>query len=422
MGGPLSGYRIVDLSRAIAGPYGSMVLADLGAEVIKIEAPGGDLARTYAGPNHKGESFFYLAFNRNKKSLTLDVATASGREALYDLVKISDVVWDNFRPGVMKGLCADYETLQGINPKIVSCSISGYGATGPYRDWPSVDGVAQGLSGLLSITGYPGGPPARTGFPAADIIGGLFAALSVTSALADRERTGKGRFIDIGLLDSIMSVMAYEFAYYFCSGTVPGPQGTGHLSLVPYGAFKCKDGYVFIGPAWPRLAMVIGAEWMAADPRFKDRANRIEHRETINQIVAEKLAQATVDDWVELFRTEDIIAGPVNTIDKAASDPQVAARGMMLRLPHPLGGEVSLVGNPFKMEDIDTSTYTAPPLAGQDTEQVLKKLLGYSESKVERLKKEQEEHTDELVAHLQKTHADAAALLLERKQQARQAP
>jgi crotonobetainyl-CoA:carnitine CoA-transferase CaiB-like acyl-CoA transferase len=415
MAGPLDGYRVLDLSRAIAGPYGAMILGDLGAEVIKIESPGGDLSRFFPGPSHHGESFYYMAFNRNKKSLTLDLGTTAGRETLYDLVKVSDVVWDNFRPGVMERLGADYETIKKLNPKIISCSISGYGATGPYVDRPSVDAVVQGIAGTLSTTGEPGGRPIKPGFPAADILGGLFGAIAVLSALAHRERTGEGRRIDVELLGSMMSAMAYEFSYYLCSGIVPGPMGSGHLALLPYGVYKCKEGYVAIGPSWPRLAKVIGADWMIEDPRFKQGEERLKHREEFNQAIEEHLAKAPAEDWLDLFYVEDIIAGPVNTIDKTVADPQVEARNIILSLPHSLGGEVRLAGNPMKMGDVEEDKYTAPPTVGQHNNEILRGLLNYSDERVAKLREEEQQHALELLARLQKTSGDAAARLLEQE-------
>ena len=405
----------MDLSRAIAGPYGSMLLGDLGAEVIKIEPPGGEVGRIFPGPNHQGQSFYYLAFNRNKKALTLDLGTASGKAVFYDLVKVSDVVWDNFRPDVMERLGADYESVKKINPKIISCSISGYGATGPYVDRPSVDIVVQGVAGTISTTGEPGGRPLKPGFPAADILGGLFGALAVAAALADRERTGQGRKIDIGLLDCMMSAMAYEFSYYLCSGIVPQPMGSGHLALLPYGVYKCKDGYVVLGPSWPRLAKVIGAEWMINDPRFARGEERLKHREEFNQAVEERLAKAPAEDWLELFRVEDIIAGPINTIDKVVADPQVQARNMVLKLPHTLGGQVRLAGNPVKTAGIDEDKYTAPPTEGEHNNEILKDLLGYSDEKIKILRDEQEKHKLELAARLQKTYEDAATRIIQKE-------
>ncbi len=415
MAGPLSRYRILDLSRAIAGPYGSMILGDLGAEVIKIEPPGGEISRLFPGPNHEGESFYYMAFNRNKKAITLDLGTSAGKEAFYDLVKISDVVWDNFRPGVMERLGADYESVRKINPKIISCSISGYGATGPYVDRPSVDIVVQGIAGTLSTTGEPGRRPLKPGFPAADILGGLFGVIAVISALAERERTGEGKRIDVEMLGSMMSAMAYEFSYYLCSGIVPGPMGSGHLALLPYGVYKCKEGYVAIGPSWPRLAKVIGADWMIDDPRFVKGEDRLKHREEFNQAIEEHLAKAPADDWLELFYVEDIIAGPINTLDKTAADPQVKARNMILNLPHPLGGNVRLVGNPIKMEGITEEEYTAPPTLGQHNSEILQGLLKYSDEKLAKLRDEEKKHALELLARLEKTSMDAAIRILERQ-------
>lgn len=402
MGGPLSGYRVTDLSRAIAGPYGSMLLGDLGAEIIKIEAPVGVTHARPPGPNHKGESFHYLAFNRNKKSLTLDLGTPSGKEVFYDLVRISDVVWDNFRPGVLERLGADYETIKKVNPRIISCSISGYGSTGPYVDRPALDVVAQGIAGTLSTTGEPGGRPTRPGFPAADVLGGLFAALSAVSALADRERTGEGQRIDVALLDSMISVMAYDICYHFLSGIVPGQTGSGHRGLLPYGVYKCKEGYVVIAGSWPKVARLIGADSMIDDPRFKEIEDRLKNREEFVQLLEEYLAKETADYWAELFHKEQIIGGPVNTLDKTVADPQVQARNMILTLPHFLGGEVKLAGNPAKMAGIEDDKYTAPPVIGQHNDEILKGLLKYSDEKIRKIREEEQKHSEELMPHLQK--------------------
>ncbi len=402
MGGPLSGYRVTDLSRGIAGAYGSMILGDLGAEVVKIEAPVGVSHGMHPGPNHKGESFHYLAFNRNKKSLTLDLGTPSGKEVFYDLVKISDVVWENFRPGVLERLGADYETIKKVNPRIISCSISGYGSSGPYRDRPALDVVAQGVAGTLSTTGEPGGRPTRPGFPAADVLGGLFSVLSVTSALAYRERTGEGQRIEIALLDCMVSVMAYDFCYYFLSGVVPGPIGSQHRGLAPYGIYKCKEGYVVIAGSWPKVAKLIGADCMIDDPRFKELKDRVEHREEFTQLLEAYLAKEPADYWAELFRKEQIIGGPLNTIDKTVVDPQVQARNMILTLPHYLGGEVKLTGNPAKLAGIEEDKYTAPPVLGQHNDEILRGLLKYSDENIKKLREEEQKHSKELMPHLRK--------------------
>jgi crotonobetainyl-CoA:carnitine CoA-transferase CaiB-like acyl-CoA transferase len=403
MKGPLEGVRVLALSRAIAGPYGSMVLGDLGAEVIKIEPPVlGDLSRVFPGPNHKGQSYYYLAFNKGKKSITLDVHTESGKEMFYDLVKISDVVWDNMAPGVMKGLEMDFDTLKKINPRIICCSVTGYGQTGPYRDRPSFDVVAEAISGAMSITGEPGRPPVRYGAPIADEVGGLFGALGVAAALAQRERTGVGTVIDVSLLDGQISTLAYHLLYYFCSGIVCGPQKSGHLSLIPYGAFKTKEDYVVIGPCWPRICRVLDIEHMIDDPRFESFESRIEHREELDAIIEEAFMKERAEDWLEVLHVEHIGAGPVNTLDKAAEDPQILERKMIIEMEHPLGDKIKHVGNPVKMPEIEEE-YTAPPTLGQHNEEILVGLLGCSEERIKRLREEEERHSSELFLHLMKS-------------------
>lgn len=402
MNGLLSGVRILAVEQAIAGPYGTMVLADLGAEVIKIEPPEGEAARRLAGPGHRGELFYYLAFNRNKKSVVLDLATASGKKAFYGLVEKCDAVWDNFRPGVMERLGADYETLKKINPKLICCSLSGYGSTGPYIHRPSFDVIVQAISGILSVTGEPGRPPVRPGPPLADMVAGLFAAVGVVSALVRRAETGEGQRLEVSLLDSCVSLLAYHLSFYFCAGIVPGPQGSGHLGLAPYGAFKAKDGYMALGVSWPRVARVIGAEWLSDDPRFSTLEARVKNQNELKAIMEDRLSKASVEQWLALFEAEDMPAGPVQTVDEAARDPQVQHRNMVLSLAHPHGGEVKLAGNPVKAEAIDESRYTAPPTLGQHTDEVLSKLLGYSAEDIARLKREQEEHAAELARHLHK--------------------
>jgi len=414
MKGPLSGYRVVDFSRAIAGPFGAMLLGDLGAEVIKIESPIGDPSRKVAGPDHEGELFYYMAFNRNKKGIVLDLATDSGREVIYDLVKVSDVVWDNFRPGVMKRLGFDYENVKKLNPRIISCSVSGYGATGPYAERPSYDITALALSGVMSITGEPGGRPVRPGPPIIDLAGGMFGALGVTSALTQRERTGEGQKIDVSLLDSSIALLAYELSYYFCSGIVPQPLGSGHLAILPYGVYKCKDDtYVALGPVWPRLARVIGADWMIDDPRFKSGRDRVEHREEFNRTIEEYLAKAPASDWLELFNAEDMACAPINNLAEAAVDPQVLYRNMILSLPHSLGGEIRLAGNPIKTPAIDESGHAAPPTMGQHNVDVLSGILGYSEEKIRKLREEEEAHREEMERRVRKTSIDPAARRLQ---------
>lgn len=403
MSKPLSGVRILDLSRAIAGPYGTMLLADLGAEVIHIEPPEGDISRFEAGPNYKGESFHHLSWNRNKKSIVLDFGTKSGKEAFYDLAKISDIVWNNFRAGAMERAGIGYDTLKAINPRVIYVSLTGYGSSGPSKDRPAFDVVIEAHSGVLSVTGEPGGRPVRPGPPLADMGGGIFAAVGALSALFDRERTGEGRRIDISMQDACLSFLAYQVCQYFLTGVTPGPlDHSGHKFSVPYGIYQTKKGYIAIGPSWPRITRAIGAEWMMDDPRFKDWEARDQHRRELNEVIEEQLSQAEAEDWLEILKEEDIPADLIKTIDQVVVDPQVLHRNMIVTLPHPLGGEVKLVGNPTKMEGLSEDDYTAPPTIDQHGHEILSELLGYSEEKIRKLKKEEEENTKERLKHVRK--------------------
>ena len=393
MKGPLESVRVLDLGERIAGPYAGMMLSDIGAEVIKVESPLGDHGRLVGGPEVDGQSFLYLAFNRNKKGITLDLWTDTGREAFFDLVRKSDVVLDNFRPGVMERLSADYNSLKKINPRIITCSISGQGASGPYTQWPSFDLLPLGISGILSITGEEGRPPVRPGAPIADLAGGLFATIGIISALFRRELTGEGQYIDISLLDCSMSLAAYHISHYFCSGIIPRPLGSGHLAILPFGVYKTKDDYITIAPSWPRLARAIGADWMIDDHRFKELDDRLKHRDEFNAVIEEHLQQMGAKEWLEIFHLEDITAGPVNNIAQATEDPQVLHRNMIVKMKYPSGGEVKQVGNPIKMSEcVDDQHFTPPPTLGQHTDEVLYSILGYPKEKIDSLKREMEDH------------------------------
>ena len=403
MGGLLSGLRVLALEQILAGPLGSMLLGDLGAEVIKVEPPGGEASRAQAGPRYKGESSYYLAFNRNKKSIVIDLATQSGKEAFYDLVKISDVVWDNYRPRVMERLGLDYDSLKKINPKVICCSITGYGSSGPYKDLPSYDIIAQGLSGILSVTGEPGGPPIKPGPSIADISGAMYGALGVCAALVAREKTGAGQRVEISLLDAAVSLLAFHFTWYFTSGEVPGPVGSKHIQTSPFGAYKAKDAWITLGACWPRIARTLGVEWMIDDPRFATGDARLQHREEVDRIITEGLSKMNAEDWLEILHMDDIPAGPVYTIDKAAIDPQILHNKMILAMEHPLGGEIKATGQPVKSPgSIIEEEFAAPPTLGQHTHEVLTELLHYSDEKIKKIKEEEKEHANELAKHLRK--------------------
>ncbi|MBN2241009.1 MAG: CoA transferase [Dehalococcoidales bacterium] len=376
MEGPLNGVRVLAIENYLAGPVASMTMGDLGAEVIKIETPAGDKSRMTVGPNHKGESNHFLSWNRNKKSVVLDLKTESGRKVFYDLVKVSDVVINNFRPDGMKNLGADYETLKEINPQIICVNLSGMGPSGPDRDLPVVDSVAAGISGLLSVTGEPGGRPVRPGPAVCDITCALYGVIATVSALYERQKTGKGQNIDVPLVGAATALMGYHISYYTCSGEIPGPMGSGYPFTAPFGAYRTKDSYVVLGPCWPRIAHVIGAAWLTEDPRFAETENRLNNRSELDIEIEKCLQNATTEEWLAVFQVEDIIAGPLNTVDQVVENSQLRHLGMIQDIEHPLGGTVKLAGNPIMMESLK-GRYQAPPTLGQHTEEVLNEVLGY---------------------------------------------
>ncbi|MBE0415651.1 MAG: CoA transferase [Dehalococcoidia bacterium] len=397
--GPLTGVRIVDLSQAHAGPYGTQILGDMGAEVIKVETPAGDLVRM---PLFPGGGYYNLALNRNKKGIVLDLWTNSGKEAFYDLVKISDVVFDNFRVGATKRLGADYETLKQINPRIISASISGYGSSGPYAEFPSFDDIAQGISGMASLCGEPGGAPMRSAAAIADVSAGIFCTYGIVIALYEREKTGVGRRIEVNLLDCCMALLDNMFQFYFTSGNVPPPQGTKHPLMPLLGYFKCKNGYIAAGPSWPRICRVLNREWMIDDPKFKDMGSRMMNKKELEEALEEAFQEANVEDWLDLMRVEDMPVGLVNTLDKVIEDPQVIHNKAVVEMEHPEYGKMRAVDCPIKMPGAVEGEYTPPPLLGEHTEEVLKGILGYSDEKIARLKKEQEENAEEMKKHVRK--------------------
>lgn len=401
MEGPLSGVRVVAPDNYLAGPVIAMTMADLGAEVIKIEPPQGDLSRNTPGPNHKGESSHYLSWNRNKKGVVLDLRTPSGKQAFYDLIKVSDVLINNFRAGVMERLGFGYEALKQINPGIIYTTVTGMGSSGPYKDWPAVDMIAEGMSGIMSVTGEPGGRPLRPGPAVADLQCAMYGVIGTLAALHERERTGLGQVVEVSLLGAGVALMGYHVAGYTCSGVVPGPLGSGYPYTATTGAYKCKDSYIVLGPCWPRICRVIGAEWMIDDPRFVTPDARDKNRFVLDREIEKYLAQATAEEWLEIFHAEDIMSGPLHTVDKTVADPQVNHLNMILNIDHPLGGKVRLAGNPIKIPSIK-GTPTAPPTLGQHTDDVLRNLLGYSEEKIKKLKEEQAANAEETLKHTRK--------------------
>ena len=389
----LKGVRILDLSQYIAGPYGTLVLGDLGAEIIKIENPeGGDLSRNLRQYTHKGESAYYLSLNRNKKSLTLNFRNPKAREIFYELVKISDVVYDNFRSGMLERFKVDYESLKKINPKIISCSVTGFGSNSPYKDRPALDLLIQAYSGVMSFTGEPGRPPVRLGIPMGDLSGAMFAVMAVLGALYFRQVTGKGQRLDISMGDGLLSLMTYRAQYYFLEKEIPQPIGSGHVSAVPIRAFMAKDGkYLTIDAAqdkfFQNLCQVVGIEEVGKDPRFNSVGTRLKNRDVLFEILEKKFLEKDRDEWVDLLIKGDVPTGPVNNVAQALSDPSVLARNMVVSANH-LGEEIKMVGNPIKMSEIGEEVFVGAPTLGQHTEQILSGYLGYSHDQIANLRKE----------------------------------
>ena len=389
----LKGVRILDLSQYMAGPYGTLILADLGAEVIKFENPeGGELSRTVRQYAHKGESAYYMSFNRNKKSVTMNFRSEKAREVFYELVKISDVVFDNFRSGILEKFKIDYESLKKVNPKIISCSVTGFGLESPYKDRPAFDLLIQGVSGVMSFTGEVGRPPVRLGYPMGDLGGGVFAAIAVLGALYYRQLTGKGQRLDIAMLDAQISLMTYRAQYYFLEKVIPEPIGSGHVSAVPIRAFMAKDGKYLTIEASPdkffqNLCQVLEIGELWKDQRFNSLGARLKNRDALFKILEEKFMEKDRDEWVELMIKGDIPAGPVNNLAEALSDPSILARNMVVSVNH-LGEEIKMLGNPIKMSEMGQEVFEAPPTVGQHTEEILSKYLGYSKEQINNLRKE----------------------------------
>jgi glutaryl-CoA transferase len=386
------GIRVLDLSRMLAGPYGSMLLADMGAEVIKIEDPdGGDPMRVMGPPFlPDGDSAYFLSINRNKKSLVLDLTRDEGRDVFFDLVRCADVVWENFRPGVMARLGCEYATLAGLNPRLVHCSISAYGEDGPYRDWPAFDLALQAMGGGMSITGEPGGRPVRMGLPMGDLAGGMFGAFSVAGALLRRERTGQGAHIDLALLDCQVSLLSYIAQYFWTDGKVPGPMGSGHASVVPYQALATRDGHlivaVFAEKFWRGFCRAIERPELEADPRFATNRSRVGHRDELVRELEAIFPARTTSEWLRHLQAEGVPAAPILTVDRVLADPQVGHRAMVVEMAHPVHGSVPTLGTPVKVDGAMRLEPEPPARLGQHTDEVLRGLCGYAEDRIAKLR------------------------------------
>ena len=374
----LNGIRIVDLTRGVAGPTATMILGDLGAEVIQIEPPGGTTLRHAYGPRHRGESFEYLTLNRNKKSVVLNLTTTEGKKAIYDLVRVSDVFIANFRAGVLERLSLGYETLAKLNPALIYCSMTGFGSSGPYSQRKGIDANISAMTGLMSLMAEPGRMPPKAQPALIDSATGLYATIAILAALFKRKETNQGQKLEVSLLDSAVSLAALAIQYYLMGGGVLQNLGSRHVNIAPMGCFHTKDGFIVLGSCWPRIAHVLGADWLMEDDRFTTRQGRVEHREELDEILNSLLRKENTEDWLALFDVEDITAAPINTIDKVVADPQVNHNKMFLTITHALGGEFKIVRNPLKFSANELD-YCSPPTLGQYTENVLQEILGYDE-------------------------------------------
>jgi formyl-CoA transferase len=393
MSGALDGIRVLDLSRHLAGPTCAMMLGDLGAEVLKVERPGvGDETRQWGPPFVGGESAYYLCCNRNKRSLTLNLKHERGVALARDLARQSDVLIENFRVGGLDELGLGDADLRPLNPRLITCSISGFGQTGPDRGLGGYDFMIQGRGGLMSITGERGGPPLKVGVAVVDVATALFACNAVLAALFARERTGLGQRLDLALFDSEIALLANVGSSYLCSGQVPERWGNAHASIVPYQAFRASDGHLILAVGndqqWGRFCAASGVSAWAGDPRFATNPSRVTHREALVPLLEDLFPTRTVAGWLRLCAEADVPAGPVNDLDAVFSDPQALARGMLVSMPHPTAGTVRLAGTPLHLSDNPTQMRLPPPLLGEHTEEILTRLLGLDENAVAALRRE----------------------------------
>jgi len=388
--GPLHGTRVLDLSRVLAGPFCSLILADLGAEVIKVEEIGnGDQTRSIP-PFVGGESHYFLAINRNKRSVALDARKPEGRDLLLKLAAQCDVVLENFRPGVMDRLGLSYERLKAIRPDIVLCSISGFGADTSMRDKPSFDLVTQALSGIMSINGYPDGPPTKLGLPIGDIGSGLWAAIGVLAALNERNVTGKGSHIDLSMLESVMGLLGYLAQIHLVTGESPGRMGNSHHNIVPYGLMPVKDGHIVlalhVGSFWRKFCQAIGRDDLVTDARFRTVKDRHRNRTELERQIQDVMLTKTVAEWQAILEAADVPHGPVHNIGQAIAQPVVRERGFLKEMQHPTAGAVKVLGTPLRFVTSDAPPpLDPPPLLGEHTREVLGALAGVSDDELTKL-------------------------------------
>jgi formyl-CoA transferase len=390
----LEDIKVLDLSRVLAMPYCSMMLGDLGAQIIRVERPGiGDETRHWGPPWVGDQSAYYLCTNRNKKSITVDLKKKEGQEIILQLAKRSDILLENFLPGSLAEMGLGYDQIRAVNPAIIYASVTGYGQDGPYRDLPGFDFIIQAQGGLMSIIGEGDGPPMKVGVAIVDITAGLFTCSAVLAALHHRERTGIGQRIDIALLDSQVAWLANQASNYLISGKVPRRMGNAHPNIVPYEAYETKDGTsIALGVGndnqWQKFCKLARLENLIHDPRYATNPKRVENRRELVSFLQEIFRKKTSAEWLRILAEAEVPCGPINTIDRVFADPQVLARGMLVEMEHPVDGKYRVVGSPMKLSETPVQYKTPPPRLGEHTEEVLREILGYDPAQISRLREE----------------------------------
>ena len=387
---PLAGVRVLDLTRVLAGPFCSMMLGDMGAEVIKVEEPGkGDDTRSWP-PFVGGEATYFLSVNRNKKSLTLNLKAPEGQEILKTLVRKSDVLLENFRPGTMDKLGFGYTALAELNPKLIYCSISGFGESGPEAGRAGYDLVVQAESGIMDITGFPDGPPVKSGTTIAALVAGMSAAPGVVLALLSRAKTRRGQKVEISMLDAMAALLTYQAGIYFATGQRPLRRGNAHPSIAPYEAFTAADGYVTLGVAnnslWQRCCGALERPELAADPRYDTETRRVENRGTLVPLRNEILSTRTADEWLKRFEAAGVPAGRIKTVPEVCESEHLKARGMIASLPHPTAGRVTVMGVPVRLHSTPGALTLPPPRLGEHTDEILRRLARIPAREIPRLR------------------------------------
>ena len=387
----LEGLQVLDLTRALAGPYCTMMLGDYGADVVKIEVPGtGDDTRGWGPPYIGDQSAYFLQVNHNKRSMTLNLKDDRAREIFMDLARRADVVVENFTPGVVNRLGIDYSAVKEVNPRVVYCSISGFGQTGPYRERSAYDQVMQGMGGIMSLTGQSDGPPVKMGIALTDIGAGMLAAFAIMSAIFRRHTSQVGQYIDISMLDLQVAWLTYQAGVYFATGKAPGKAGTAHPTLVPYQAFECSDGkYINVAVGserlWQRFCQGMNLEQLAEDPEYVDNAHRVMNRQALVSLLEKEFDKAPVSQWLDRLLEAGVPCGAINDVADVLSDSQVMARDMVVQIPHPTIGTIQQTGIPIKFSETPGAVRTHPPLLGEHTDQILAE-LGYSQAQTAELR------------------------------------